>query len=139
MKKYSIADLIANDFVHLGMEKTTQFQYVINFDEYINEFDDESKEYLLSNKDKILDAIEQNENVADMYFVKKDNDVDMVFYLDGLMDRIEKLVYNSAEIFEENLEMENVRDIAERVLNSRTISEEINRQLAPELYKDVDM
>lgn len=86
----SLATLIANDIVHLGMDMTSSFNYIVDLDDYIKEFDKDSKDYIMNHKDEIIEEIHSNENIAQMDYNPKTKEIDMVFYFDGLMDRLEK-------------------------------------------------
>ena len=44
--KMSICKLIANDIVNYGMDQTSNFNYIVCLDSYIDDFDEESKNYV---------------------------------------------------------------------------------------------
>ena len=44
--KMSICKLIANDIVNYGMDQTSNFNYIVCLDSYIDDFDVESKNYI---------------------------------------------------------------------------------------------
>ena len=48
MEKLSLSKLIANDIVNYGMDKTMGFQYVVSLSDFLDEYDDESRDYIKS-------------------------------------------------------------------------------------------
>ena len=126
----SLATLIANDIVHLGMDMTSSFNYIVDLDDYIKEFDKDSKDYIMNHKDEIIEEIHSNENIAQMDYNPKIKEIDMVFYFDGLMDRLEKMVYNTGQSLDKDLEIEEVRDIAEDIYNDKDFKDKIITSVA---------
>lgn len=126
----SLATLIANDIVHLGMDMTSSFNYIVDLDDYIKEFDKDSKDYIMNHKDEIIEEIHSNENIAQMDYNPKTKEIDMVFYFDGLMDRLEKMVYNTGQSLDKDLEIEEVRDIAEDIYNDEDFKDKIITSVA---------
>ena len=126
----SLATLIANDIVHLGMDMTSSFNYIVDLDDYIKEFDKDSKDYIMNHKDEIIEEIHSNENIAQMDYNPKIKEIDMVFYFDGLMDRLEKMVYNTGQSLDKDLEIEEVRDIAEDIYNDEDFKDKIITSVA---------
>ena len=122
-KKNSLCTLIANDIVHYGMDMTSNFNYIVDLNEYASDFDDETKNYIISNEKEIIKEIRLNENVAELN--SDDHKMDMVFYFDGLMDRLEKMIYNNSKIFNKELELNDIRDIAESILEDDALNDEI--------------
>ena len=45
--KMTLNKLIANDIINYGMDQTTNFNYSVYLDEYIDEYDEEGKKYIL--------------------------------------------------------------------------------------------
>src|SRR5574344_1329619 len=90
--KMSICKLIANDIVNYGMDQTSNFNYIVCLDSYIDDFDEESKNYIYNHLEEICDDITNNENVADLHYDKNKREFDMVFYWGNLMDATEKYV-----------------------------------------------
>lgn len=106
--KISLATLIANDIVRLGMNRTSSFNYIIDLDDYAKEFNRDSEDYIMNHKDEILNEINSNKNVAQIDYNSKTKKIDIVFYLDSLMDRLEKLIYETAKIIKNDLEIDEV-------------------------------
>lgn len=129
MAKVSISDLIANDIVHCGIDDTSGFQYIVYLDTYVENFDDELKEYIYNHIEDIKNSIIKNENIADFYYDDKDKSFDMVFYLDSVFDRVDKLVYNTGKIFDLNLSVESVREISQKVMEDDPINDDITNKV----------
>lgn len=106
--KISLATLIANDIVRLGMNRTSSFNYIIDLDDYAKEFNRDSEDYIMNHKDEILNEINSNKNVAQIDYNSKTKKIDIVFYLDSLMDRLEKLIYETAKTIKNDLEIDKV-------------------------------
>ena len=94
--KATISDLIANDIVHHGMEQTSTGNYIESFEDYMKEFDDDSKKYLTEHKEDIFNSISCNPNIAEVDFDK--DDINMYFYYDGIFDRLDKAIYNASQV-----------------------------------------
>lgn len=122
-KKNNLCTLIANDIVHYGMDMTSNFNYIVDLKEYADEFDNDTKKFILDNEDKIIEEIGLNDNIA--HLVSTDHKMDMVFYYDGLMDRLEKLIYKNSQIFNKELEIEDIRTIADNILEDDNLNDEI--------------
>ena len=106
--KISLATLIANDIVRLGMNRTSSFNYIIDLDDYAKEFNRDSEDYIMNHKNEILNEINSNKNVAQIDYNSKTKKIDIVFYLDSLMDRLEKLIYETAKTIKNDLEIDEV-------------------------------
>lgn len=116
--KMSICKLIANDIVNYGMDQTSNFNYIVCLDSYIDDFDEESKNYIYNHLEEICDDITNNENVADLNYDKSKREFDMVFYWGNLMDATEKYVADIIDDLGEKdrLVLEDIREIAEDVI-----------------------
>lgn len=116
--KMSICKLIANDIVNYGMDQTSNFNYIVCLDSYIDDFDEESKNYIYNHLEEICDDITNNENVADLNYDKSKREFDMVFYWDNLMDATEKYVADIIDDLGEKdrFVLEDIREIAEDVI-----------------------
>ncbi|MBO4246091.1 MAG: hypothetical protein J5892_05105 [Bacilli bacterium] len=137
MEKLSLSKLIANDIVNYGMDKTMGFQYVVSLSDFLDEYDEESRDYIKSHIKEIINDVEQNENVADLHYDEKEQDFDMVFYFDGLMNKLDKIIY---EIGRENgteYELEDVRNISYDLENSDSFKDLINEHLSKKEYMDM--
>ena len=116
--KMSICKLIANDIVNYGMDQTSNFNYIVCLDSYIDDFDEESKNYIYNHLEEICDDITNNENVADLNYDKSKREIDMVFYWGNLMDATEKYVADIIDDLGEKdrFVLEDIREIAEDVI-----------------------
>jgi len=116
--KMSICKLIANDIVNYGMDQTSNFNYIVCLDSYIDDFDVESKNYIYNHLEEICDDITNNENVADLKYDKSKREFDMVFYWGNLMDATEKYVADIIDDLGEKdrFVLEDIREIAEDVI-----------------------
>lgn len=116
--KMSICKLIANDIVNYGMDQTSNFNYIVCLDSYIDDFDEESKNYIYNHLEEICDDITNNENVADLNYDKSKREFDMVFYWGNLMDATEKYVADIIDDLGEKdrFVLEDIREIAEHVI-----------------------
>lgn len=116
--KMSICKLIANDIVNYGMDQTSNFNYIVCLDSYIDDFDVESKNYIYNHLEEICDDITNNENVADLKYDKCKREFDMVFYWGNLMDATEKYVADIIDDLGEKdrFVLEDIREIAEDVI-----------------------
>lgn len=116
--KMSICKLIANDIVNYGMDQTSNFNYIVCLDSYIDDFDVESKNYIYNHLEEICDDITNNENVANLNYDKSKREFDMVFYWGNLMDATEKYVADIIDDLGEKdrFVLEDIREIAEDVI-----------------------
>ena len=116
--KMTICKLIANDIVNYGMDQTSNFNYIVCLDSYIDDFDEESKNYIYNHLEEICDDITNNENVADLHYDKSKREFDMVFYWGNLMDATEKYVADIIDDLGEKdrFVLEDIREIAEDVI-----------------------
>lgn len=116
--KMSICKLIANDIVNYGMDQTSNFNYIVCLDSYIDDFDEESKNYIYNHLEEICADITNNENVADLHYDKNKREFDMVFYWGNLMDATEKYVADIIDDLGEKdrFVLEDIREIAEDVI-----------------------
>ena len=116
--KMTLCKLIANDIVNYGMDQTNNFNYIVCLDSYIDDFDEESKNYIYNHLEEICDDITNNENVADLHYDKNKREFDMVFYWGNLMDATEKYVADIIDDLGEKdrFVLEDIREIAEDVI-----------------------
>lgn len=114
----SICKLIANDIVNYGMDQTSNFNYIVCLDSYIDDFDEESKNYIYNHLEEICDDITNNENVADLHYDKNKREFDMVFYWGNLMDATEKYVADIIDDIGEKdrFVLEDIKEIAESII-----------------------
>lgn len=116
--KMTLCKLIANDIVNYGMDQTSNFNYIVCLDSYIDDFDDESKNYIYNHLEEICNDISNNENVADLHYDKNKREFDMVFYWGNLMNATEKYVADIIDDLGEKdrFVLEDIREIAEDVI-----------------------
>ena len=112
--KMTLCKLIANDIVNYGMDQTSGFNYIVCLDSYIDDFDQEAKDYIYNHLDEICDDISNNENVADLHFDKNNKEFNMVFYWNNLMSDTEKYVDDIITDMNEQdrFELDDIREIA---------------------------
>ena len=123
MEKLNLNKLIANDIVNYGMDKTTSFNYVVSLNDFLDDYDDESRDYIKSHINEIIDAVHQNENVAQLDYDEKRQEFDMVFYFDGLFSKLEKKIYNDSQDMGIDFEPEDVWQISYDIENSNEYNE----------------
>lgn len=123
MEKLNLNKLIANDIVNYGMDKTTSFNYIVSLNDFLDDYDDESRDYIKSHINEIIDAVHQNENVAQLDYDDKRQEFDMVFYFDGLFSKLDKKIYNDSQEMGIDFEPEDVWQISYDIENSDEYNE----------------
>ena len=123
MEKLNLNKLIANDIVNYGMDKTTSFNYVVSLNDFLDDYDDESRDYIKSHINEIIDAVHQNENVAQLDYDEKRQEFDMVFYFDGLFSKLDKQIYNLSQEMGVEFEPNEVWEISYDIENSDEYNE----------------
>lgn len=116
--KMTLCKLIANDIVNYGMDQTSNFNYIVCLDSYIDDFDEKSKDYIYNHIDEICNDISNNENVADLNYDKNKREFDMVFYWGNLMDATEKYVADIIDDIgkKDRFVLEDIKEIAESII-----------------------
>ena len=135
MEKLNLNKLIANDIVNYGMDKTTNFNYIVSLNDFLDEYDDESRDYIKSHITEIIDAVHNNENVAQLDYDDKRQEFDMVFYFDGLFNKLEKKIYSTSQDMGIDFEPEDVWQISYDIENSEEYNNLVKKQIN-EKYKD---
>ena len=79
MEKLNLNKLIANDIVNYGMDKTTSFNYIVSLNDFLDDYDEESIDYIKSHIGDVIEAVHQNENVADLQYDEARQEFNMVF------------------------------------------------------------
>lgn len=125
MNKDYINNLIANDIVDYGINHTTTFNYVVYLDEYVNKIDKSSKDYVEKNLNDIKEKLEKNNKVSDLYFNENDKSFDMVFYIKYVLNQVENLVYKNAELLEKKLSIDDVKNIAQELLDDDAFNDDM--------------
>ena len=123
MEKLNLNKLIANDIVNYGMDKTTSFNYIVSLNDFLDDYDDETRDYIKSHINEIIDAVHQNENVAQLDYDDKRQEFDMVFYFDGLFSKLDKKIYNDSQEMGIDFEPEDVWQISYDIENSNEYNE----------------
>ncbi len=135
MEKLNLNKLIANDIVNYGMDKTTSFNYIVSLNDFLDDYDDESRDYIKSHITEIIDAVHNNENVAQLDYDDKRQEFDMVFYFDGLFNKLEKKIYSTSQDMGIDFEPEDVWQISYDIENSEEYDNLVKKQIN-EKYKD---
>ena len=138
MEKLNIKKLIANDIVNYGMDKTMNFQYIVSLDDFLNDYDEETKTYIKANIADIEKEILNHESVSDLSFDKTRNEFDMVFYINSLLNPLERKIYDyiSREDLDADIELDEVREIAYNIENSKSYDELIKTSILNKYCKD---
>lgn len=118
MEKLNLNKLIANDIVNYGMDKTTSFNYIVSLNDFLDDYDEESITYIKSHINDIIDAVHQNENVAQLDYDDARQEFNMVFYFDGLFSKLDKKIYNLSQEMGIDFEPEEVWEISYDIENS---------------------
>lgn len=118
MEKLNLNKLIANDIVNYGMDKTTSFNYIVSLNDFLDDYDEESITYIKSHINDIIEAVHQNENVAQLDYDEARQEFDMVFYFDGLFSKLDKKIYNLSQEMGIDFEPEEVWEISYDIENS---------------------
>lgn len=117
--KMSLSKLIANDIINYGMSETSEDQYIVYLDSYLDDFDEESKKYILDNLDQIVEDVNSNDKICDLEYDKKEQSFDMIFYWDCLFNPVDELVMKILKEKEmgQKIRLHEVKDIAQEVIN----------------------
>jgi hypothetical protein len=118
MEKLNLNKLIANDIVNYGMDKTTSFNYIVSLNDFLDDYDEESITYIKSHINDIIDAVHQNENVAQLDYDEARQEFNMVFYFDGLFSKLDKKIYNLSQEMGIDFEPEEIWEISYDIENS---------------------
>lgn len=123
--KMTINKLIANDIINYGMNQTSGFDYSVYLNSYIDDYDEESKKYILDNLDNICNDIRSNENISYFNYNKDREEFDMVFYWDNLLSEMEKFVCDIIKDKDKDkdasFELDDIRDIAHSIMEDEQI------------------
>lgn len=129
MEKLNINKLIANDIVNYGMDKTTSFNYIVSLNDFLDDYDDETRDYIKAHISGIIDAVHGNENVAQLDYDEKRQEFDMVFYFDGLMSPLDKKIYDTAKTMGYDFKIDEVREISYDIEESEDYNNMIINQI----------
>ena len=128
-EKLNINKLIANHIIETGINDTWSFNYIVYLDSYLEEYDTDTQKYILDNKDNIIDIIARDERIADLQFDQKYNSVDMVYYIDQVLDRVENIVSTTAQNLGIDLEVEDIRSITDDLLDDDEFNDDMVRKI----------
>lgn len=128
-EKLNINKLIANHIIETGINDTWNFNYIVYLDSYLEEYDTDTQKYILDNKDNIVDIIARDERIADLQFDQKYNSIDMVYYIDQVLDRVENIVSNTAQNLGIDLEVEDIRSITDDLLDDDEFNDDMVRKI----------
>ena len=118
MEKLSINKLIANDIVNYGMDRTMSFNYIVSLDSFLDDYDEDTCNYIKAHLSEIIDDVHQNENVAQLDYDEKRQEFDMVFFFDNLMSPLEKRIMDTGKNMGIDYELDDVRTISYDIENS---------------------
>lgn len=134
MEKLSLSKLIANDIVNYGMDKTTSFNYIVSLNDFLDDYNDDTCNYIKSHINEIINDVETNENVAQLDYDEKRQEFDMVFYFDNLMTPLERRIMDTAKEMNMEYELDEVRQISYSIENS----EEYDDLITSEMKKHIN-
>ena len=126
MEKLNLAKLIANDIVNYGMDKTMGFNYIVSLNDFLDEYDEDTCNYIKSHINEIIDDVEANENVADLEYDEERQEFNMVFYYDELLNSMEKTILNTANNLGYEFEIDELREMSYEIENSNEYKNLIN-------------
>ena len=134
--KLSINKLIANDIINYGMDQIMEMEdgnganYIVSLDTYLNDFDEDTKKYILENIDKIIEDIEASESVLDLVVDKDKNNIDlnMIFYWENLLTEVDKKVDATAKILGVEMDLKDIKEMSADILDDDEFNDDlINR------------
>ena len=125
MEKLSLSKLIANDIVNYGMDKTTSFNYIVSLNDFLDDYDEDTCNYIKSHINEIISDVEGNENVAQLDYDESRQEIDMVFYFDGLFSKLDKKIYNLSQEMGIEFEPDEVWEISYDIENSEEYNDKI--------------
>ena len=129
MEKLSLSKLIANDIVNYGMDKTTSFNYIVSLNDFLDDYNDDTCNYIKSHINEIINDVETNENVAQLDYDEKRQEFDMVFYFDNLMTPLERRIMDTAKEMNMEYELDEVRQISYSIENSDDYEDLITNEM----------
>lgn len=123
--KLTLNKIIANDIVDYALSDAICENYILSLDTYLNKCDYSTRTYISKNINSIIDNIYANEKIVDLEVDKETKELDMIFFWENLMTDFEKNVYDKARGLNISLDYNDVKDIADKVLNSKTLNKEL--------------
>ena len=129
MEKLNLNKLIANDIVNYGMDKTMSFNYIVSLNDFLDDYDEETCNYIKAHINEIIDDVNSNENVADLEYDEERQEFNLVFYYDQLLTQLEKTILNNAHELGYELEIDKVRQISYDIENSEDYKNIISEKI----------
>lgn len=123
--KLTLNKIIANDIVEYALSDAISENYILSLDTYLNKCDYSTRTYISKNINSIIDNIYANEKIVDLEVDKETKELDMIFFWENLMTDFEKNVYDKARGLNISLDYNDVKDITDKVLNSKTLNKEL--------------
>lgn len=131
--KLSINKLIANDIINYGMDQIMEMEdgnsanYIVSLDTYLNDFDEDTKKYILENIDKIIEDIEASECVLDLVVDKDKNNIDlnMIFYWENLLTEVDKKVDATAKILGVEMDLKDIKEMSADILDDDEFNDDL--------------
>ena len=123
--KLTLNKIIADDIVEYALSDAISENYILSLDTYLNKFDYSTRTYISKNINSIIDNIYANEKIVDLEVDKETKELDMIFFWENLMTDFEKNVYDKARGLNISLDYNDVKDITDKVLNSKTLNKEL--------------
>jgi len=137
----TINKLIANDIINYGLERTNSFNYSVSLQEYLNEYKEQDQKYIIDNLEEIFNDIEKSEVVAEVSLEEYDNDKHfyMTYYWGTLLTEVEKIVYENANRMNINLDFEEIRDIANDLIDDDAFNDDLINKIKSYPSRDMEM
>ena len=129
MEKLNLNKLIANDIVNYGMDKTMSFNYIVSLNDFLDEYDEETCNYIKAHINEIIDDVNTNENVADLEYDEERQEFNLVFYYDQLLTPLERTILNNAQELGYEFEIDELRQISYEIENSEEYKNIINERI----------
>ena len=123
--KLTLNKIIADDIVEYALSDAISENYILSLDTYLDKCDYSTRTYISKNINSIIDNIYANEKIVDLEVDKETKELDMIFFWENLMTDFEKNVYDKARGLNISLDYNDVKDITDKVLNSKTLNKEL--------------
>lgn len=123
--KLTLNKIIADDIVEYALSDAISENYILSLDTYLNKCDYSTRTYISKNINSIIDNIYANEKIVDLEVDKETKELDMIFFWENLMTDFEKNVYDKARGLNISLDYNDVKDLTDKVLNSKTLNKEL--------------
>lgn len=127
--KLTLNKIIADDIVEYALSDAISENYILSLDTYLDKCDYSTRTYISKNINSIIDNIYANEKIVDLEVDKETKELDMIFFWENLMTDFEKNVYDKARGLNISLDYNDVKDIADKVLNSKTLNKELDDEI----------